>query len=751
MPCKTSSAGHSRDVHRPSPQIPAICDFFAASAQTAHFARDIGTPARCLTRGKRRCRARTCTSLPCRWPVRQWPLGRIGANPAGSRMTAMQRRVLRRRSARPRGRTRSFAAAVELATAGSAAVQAARAALLALRGRRRRRLPARPRDPAHQGADRATARELRPWLHTVIKHEALALRRQRERAVAAEDAPRCERPRAERPTGPGGAGGGSERARRTRGGARHAEAERAAVPAAEGARVLLRRDLGTHRLQLDQGEPLPDRGRRRFFERFGEIASGDACEPLPAAAVRRLRRSRERRGRRTLRAHLAACSGCRAALRGFRVCARATWRSCCPRRWCSRCWSGRVCGRGSATGSRHGGGERAAASAQAPAERGDGQRAEGGRRRGVDRGDRRRGRGGQRCRPAGQGPPHRGRKRTSRAEPTAQRAIVRATPAASRRSRDLAVRRRRAASPRRKRIAHGVRVRLRERRGGAGRLVEARGGRPLRLPDAPLPRCRRSSPRPAVAAPPAEAVGSSGHDALHRRALIVCALAIAGPLAAARAGTYDVYACGGAAGAAQQRIRRVGRREHERLLDLPAAQRRRNRHRHEGHPPTAAWRRYLARARTRSSTRRPAPCSQSVTFNVGAIRLHDYWSTGIVAFDGDFNAGDLPYGCYPFMPGAASVLRRSRCARRSPSTTARGFRFETRCGSRSGCPTLASGFTPGNRALFSAADVAVRVEDWTLPSLFPHARSAVANGLASRLRGGLDRLHGQRRGDGHAA
>jgi hypothetical protein len=59
-------------------------------------------------------------------------------------------------------------------------------------------------------------------------------------------------------------------------------------------------------------------GRRRFFERFGEIASGDACSrylPLLSAACDGHTSDEDER---MLRAHLAACSGCRAALRGFR-------------------------------------------------------------------------------------------------------------------------------------------------------------------------------------------------------------------------------------------------------------------------------------------------------------------------------------------------------------------------------------------------------------------------------------------------
>src|SRR6186997_850441 len=79
-----------------------------------------------------------------------------------------------------------FAAAVELATAGSSSFK---------RTARRYSICAADADDAYQRsleilltkAPTADRSELRPWLHTVIKHEALALRKQRERTVAPED------------------------------------------------------------------------------------------------------------------------------------------------------------------------------------------------------------------------------------------------------------------------------------------------------------------------------------------------------------------------------------------------------------------------------------------------------------------------------------------------------------------------------------------------------------------------------------
>jgi hypothetical protein len=60
-------------------------------------------------------------------------------------------------------------------------------------------------------------------------------------------------------------------------------------------------------------------GRRRFFERFGEIASGTACrryQPLLSAACDGHTGAEDER---LLRAHLVTCAGCRATLREYRT------------------------------------------------------------------------------------------------------------------------------------------------------------------------------------------------------------------------------------------------------------------------------------------------------------------------------------------------------------------------------------------------------------------------------------------------
>jgi hypothetical protein len=205
----------------------------------------------------------------------------------------------------------------------------------------------------------------------------------------------------------------------------------------------------------------------------------------------------------------------------------------------------------------------------------------------------------------------------------------------------------------------------------------------------------------------------------HGQVLACVVLALLSAAGVARAGTYDVYACGGPAGAAQNAF---------------VASANANMDAYSICPPGSSVGTGIVTKATSSGGVAPyfagafqvfsAPAGaslHSVTFNVGAIRLHDYWSTGIVSFDGDFNSGDLPYGCYPFRSGCGVGTPTFSVRQTVPLYNRARFRFETRCFNLGGCPTTASGFSPGNRALFSAADVVVRVEDWTQPSVSPHS------------------------------
>ena len=208
-----------------------------------------------------------------------------------------------------------FSAAVELATNGSAAFK---------RTARRYSICSADADDAYQRsleilltkaptADRA---QLRPWLHTVIKHEALALRRQRERHVAGE----APAPEAFAPPecGPEETAGKHERVRHT------AEALGTLKPSE--LRCLVLKALGYSYDEISQRTGFSwtkvnrslTEGRRRFFECFGEITSGGRCErfrPLLSAVCDGHASETDER---TVRAHLAGCNGCRAALRAYR-------------------------------------------------------------------------------------------------------------------------------------------------------------------------------------------------------------------------------------------------------------------------------------------------------------------------------------------------------------------------------------------------------------------------------------------------
>ena len=116
-----------------------------------------------------------------------------------------------------------------------------------------------------------------------------------------------------------------------------------------------------------------------------------------------------------------------------------------------------------------------------------------------------------------------------------------------------------------------------------------------------------------------------------------------------------------------------------------------------------------------------------VKFNVGAIKLNWDWSVGIVAFGGDWDAGDYPYGCYPWTTycGVGTPVFSIQAA--APLFSHARFRFQTRCVNQAGCDLSASPFNPANQALFSAANVVVRVRDEVPPVLSP-ARGALWNG-----------------------
>jgi hypothetical protein len=200
--------------------------------------------------------------------------------------------------------------------------------------------------------------------------------------------------------------------------------------------------------------------------------------------------------------------------------------------------------------------------------------------------------------------------------------------------------------------------------------------------------------------------------------LVVAGLLAIAPVASA--GSYDVIACVGAAGGAQNSFAAVAdpgmaayticpNRPNEVASGLVT---RASATAGPGSVP------YLAGA-YQIFEAPPGASVASVSFDLAAIRLAPYWTTGIVAYDGNFNAGDLPYGCYAGTPGCTIGSRSFFGPAVVPLNGHARFRFETRCVNVGRCDISASGFQPGMRALFSAANVVVRVQDFTPPSIVP--------------------------------
>ncbi len=210
-------------------------------------------------------------------------------------------------------------------------------------------------------------------------------------------------------------------------------------------------------------------------------------------------------------------------------------------------------------------------------------------------------------------------------------------------------------------------------------------------------------------------------------ATIVLALAL--PSAAARAGSYDVTACATTNGGAQNAFIAAVYPGMSAYLSCPNT---------PSNPASGMVTRASATAGPGTVPMLagayqvfeapPGASLASVSFDVAVIRLASYWTTGIVAFDNNFDSGSLPYGCYAGSPGC-SIGSQSFFG---PVTVGLGghskFRFETRCGNPSGCDISGSGFQPGTRALFSAANVVVRVNDFSAPSITPVSGSLWSGG-----------------------
>jgi RNA polymerase sigma factor (sigma-70 family) len=159
--------------------------------------------------------------------------------------------------------------------------------------------------------------QLRPWLQTVIKHEALAVRRQRERQLPAGEHPVLEL--AETARAPEEEAAERERAART--GQALAELKLSEV------QCMLLKALGYSYDEIAQRTGFSwtkvnrslTEGRRRFLDRFDQIETGHHCrrfEPLLSAVSDGEATDEQTR---SLQRHLRSCTSCRALLRGYRA------------------------------------------------------------------------------------------------------------------------------------------------------------------------------------------------------------------------------------------------------------------------------------------------------------------------------------------------------------------------------------------------------------------------------------------------
>ena len=159
--------------------------------------------------------------------------------------------------------------------------------------------------------------ELLPWLRTVVKHEAWALRRQRQRAAPVADDGEVPEPSSEAALTHEQA----ERLERLRLGA---EAMRGLKP--QEIRALLLRAEGYSYRQIQEitgwtytkvNRCLTE-GRRAFLDRVAGIETGSECDRLAPLLSKLVDGEAKAEDLSALRPHLRTCLACRATLREFR-------------------------------------------------------------------------------------------------------------------------------------------------------------------------------------------------------------------------------------------------------------------------------------------------------------------------------------------------------------------------------------------------------------------------------------------------
>ena len=160
--------------------------------------------------------------------------------------------------------------------------------------------------------------ELVPWLKTVVKHEAFAIRRQRQRSAPVTDDGELRDPAAP----DGGPHERSERFERL-----HQGAEALGRLKPQEIRALLLKAEGYSYREISaitgwtytKVNRCLTEGRRAFIERLAGIEAGSECERLLPLVSALADREASAEDLRALRPHLKTCLTCRARLREFRA------------------------------------------------------------------------------------------------------------------------------------------------------------------------------------------------------------------------------------------------------------------------------------------------------------------------------------------------------------------------------------------------------------------------------------------------
>lgn len=168
--------------------------------------------------------------------------------------------------------------------------------------------------------------ELIRWTQTVIKHEALAVRRKRERLLGVSSRPSPDGPDAD-PMAllPASGGGPAEEVERREDVARAREALRALKPAELRALTLLAEGYSYAEIAGITGFSMTKinrclaEGRERFRAILGSSESGERCRQLRSLISAFCDGEADGREAAVVREHLRACGHCRATLRAYRT------------------------------------------------------------------------------------------------------------------------------------------------------------------------------------------------------------------------------------------------------------------------------------------------------------------------------------------------------------------------------------------------------------------------------------------------